>query len=187
MSPLEVIAVLLSILYILFISHERMLAWVFGLGGAVLYVFIFFAAGLYASAGLSILFAFFMLYGLLTWFQNKRAKTALRRLQFGELCLCLGLGIVFSCLIHLVCTRVFDPEFIVFDSVIAGFSCVAQFLVAKKYIDSWRFWIGINIIATCLYAVTGLYITSGLYFVYLCLAVYGLREWTRQMAEQEAV
>lgn len=180
---LEAFAVILSLAYIICVSRGYFIAWWFGLGGALLYVGVFYKAGLFASAGLSVVFAAFMVYGLINWYGQK-GHGPVRKLTRMRLASAVMAGAMASGLIHWGCVQFLDPNFVVFDSCIAGFSCIAQFLVAKKYLDCWYFWIAINLVAVGLYTLTGLYMSGILYSIYLVLAFYGIYSWRCLMAQK---
>jgi nicotinamide mononucleotide transporter len=63
------------------------------------------------------------------------------------------------------------------DGFILVASLVAQWLTARKYLESWWLWILIDLVAIPLYASRGLYFFAGLYVVFLVLCFQGLREW----------
>jgi nicotinamide mononucleotide transporter len=58
-----------------------------------------------------------------------------------------------------------------------------MWLMAKKKVESWYWWIATNIASIPLYFVKGLVFTSVYYLVLLVLAVFGLMEW-KQRARQ---
>jgi nicotinamide mononucleotide transporter len=58
-------------------------------------------------------------------------------------------------------------------------SFVAQFLLARKLVESWMLWIVVDVISIGVYAARGLYVTTGLYVVFLGLACLGLVAWLR--------
>ena len=72
------------------------------------------------------------------------------------------------------------------DAATTAFSLVAQWLLARKRLESWAFWIGVDVLAIGVYAAKGLYITCGLYAVFLGLAVAGLATWRRVAVPPEA-
>ena len=75
------------------------------------------------------------------------------------------------------------------DGAIAVMSVAAQLLMARRMVDNWVLWIIVDLIAVPLFASRGLYVTAGLYALFLAMAVAGLREWTRaaRTGVQEAI
>jgi nicotinamide mononucleotide transporter len=65
------------------------------------------------------------------------------------------------------------------DAFILVFSVLAQWLQARKRLESWLGWIAVNVIAVGVYASRGLLLFAGLYAVFLVLAVVGYRAWRR--------
>jgi len=60
-----------------------------------------------------------------------------------------------------------------------GLSLVAQWLMARKRLENWHFWIAVDIVAIGVYLYKGLYLTSGLYAIFLVLCILGIRNWLR--------
>ena len=65
------------------------------------------------------------------------------------------------------------------DSFTAVGSIVAQFLLAKKYIENWILWIIVDIVAIAIYVQLGLYYTAFLFLVYIGLCIFGWISWTK--------
>jgi nicotinamide mononucleotide transporter len=55
--------------------------------------------------------------------------------------------------------------------------------MARRFVENWHFWIIVNLISIPLYAMKELYLTAGLYGLFLVLAVAGLIAWRK--AEQK--
>jgi len=69
------------------------------------------------------------------------------------------------------------------DSFTTVLSLVAQYLLNRKYIENWYFWIVADIIYIYLYIVRDLKLTAVLYFVFLCMCVAGFVHWRRLRQE----
>jgi nicotinamide mononucleotide transporter len=65
------------------------------------------------------------------------------------------------------------------DAFIAVMSLIAQWLMARKKMESWHFWIAVDLVAIVVYLYKDLFITTGLYSVFLLLAVMGYFQWKR--------
>jgi nicotinamide mononucleotide transporter len=87
----------------------------------------------------------------------------------------LGLGVWFSTLPNATVPY--------FDAFTTSFSVVAQFHLAKRWVENWIFWFVIDVVCVGIYYYKGLYFTTGLYAVFLVLAVLGYFEWKKQMKE----
>jgi nicotinamide mononucleotide transporter len=67
------------------------------------------------------------------------------------------------------------------DAFIISTSLIAQWLMAQKKIENWIFWIAVDIVAIGVYFLKGLYVTTGLYFVFLLLCILGFSEWRKSL------
>ncbi len=72
------------------------------------------------------------------------------------------------------------------DAFIAAFSVAAQVLQARKKLENWPLWIGVNAVAIASYWNADLAYTAFLYAVYLGLAVAGWRSWQQAMPGRNA-
>jgi len=65
------------------------------------------------------------------------------------------------------------------DAWTTWMSVFAQVLMIRKYWQAWLLWIIMDIGAIYIYFAKGLFMTSGLYAVFLVLASVGLYRWYR--------
>ncbi len=68
------------------------------------------------------------------------------------------------------------------DGAVAMLSITAQWLLARRRVESWYLWILVDLIAVPLFAWRGLYATSAVYVVLLGLSIDGLLQWRRAAA-----
>jgi len=62
-------------------------------------------------------------------------------------------------------------------------SLVAQWLLVRKRLESWLFWIVVDVVSIAMYAMKGLFLTSGLYAVFLVMAAAGFLAWRKGMQQ----
>jgi nicotinamide mononucleotide transporter len=82
--------------------------------------------------------------------------------------------------------RFFNAALPYWDAAIAVLSLIAQYLLARKVLENWMIWIAVDILALGVYTAKGLYLTTGLYGVYLVLATFGLIAWLKSLHKQKA-
>lgn len=70
------------------------------------------------------------------------------------------------------------------DALTTVASLIAQWLMIKKKVESWYFWIVVDIVAIGVCAYKSLLLTSGLYMVFLVMATAGLVTWHNDFAAQ---
>ena len=181
MSVLESIAVLLGIANILLIIRRSVWNFPVAIAMVALYFVIFRDAKLFSDAGLQIFFAAVNLYGWWSWHRNKadsgeivvRPLTRLGYAEWivGSLAMIGAWGFFMG---HYTST-----SYAYWDAAVAMLSISAQILMARRYVENWHFWIVVNLISIPLYIMKELYLTAGLYAVFLVLAIVGLIAWRK--------
>jgi nicotinamide riboside transporter PnuC len=64
---------------------------------------------------------------------------------------------------------------------------VGQFLLGRKFIENWAVWVLVNGVSVALFAYKGLWLTAGLYLVFIVLSVVGWRAWQRRLVARIAM
>jgi nicotinamide mononucleotide transporter len=184
MSPLEWFAAALGLVAVWLTVRERVAAWPIGAVMVALYVYIFASARLYADAGLQGIYFVLQFYGWYQWVRGGAAHSALRvsRATTTVLAVCLALGTTGTATLGWLLARHTDQALPYWDSGIAAFSLVAQWMLARKLIENWVFWLVIDVVAVGVYASRGLVATTVLYAVYIGLAVAGYRAWASHLS-----
>jgi nicotinamide mononucleotide transporter len=199
MTYVEIVAALFGALSVYFYIVRNHWSWPVGLVQVVLYIGVFEQAKLYADMLLHIVYAGLQLYGWWAWYQSsKRQATSPVGSSLGqddslEICV-LGMKGNFACIVvslamttvySLLLGRYTDASSPLPDSCIAAFSLTAQMLLAWRYVDNWRYWIFVDLVAIGLFAFKELYITSILYALFLVMAIVGDRAWRSILLEQK--
>ncbi len=181
MSAIEIIAVILGIANIILIIRRSVWNFPVAIAMVALYFVIFREAKLYSDAGLQVFFAVVNLYGWWSWRRNKAdaGEVIVRRLP----ALAYGLWIVGS--IAAIWAwgsfmgRFTQTSYPHWDASVAMLSVAAQILMTRRFVENWHYWIIVNLISIPLYVIKELYLTAGLYGVFLVLAIAGLIEWRK--------
>ena len=69
------------------------------------------------------------------------------------------------------------------DALVAWVSVLATWLVARKVLENWLYWIAIDAIAALLYWSQGFHATAVLFIVYVVIAVRGYLAWRADLAQ----
>ncbi|MCR2826627.1 nicotinamide mononucleotide transporter family protein, partial [Microbacterium sp. zg.Y909] len=72
------------------------------------------------------------------------------------------------------------------DAATTSASLVAQYMLNRKWIESWYVWIGVDIAFVALSIATGLWIVAALYALFIVLCVFSLRAWRRVQRAADA-
>src|SRR5262249_12409878 len=184
MSPTELIAVVLGLICVWLTIRQHIACWPTGLAQVCLYIFIFYQAKLYSDMLLQVVFVFLQIYGWYAWLhggprQSELKVTRVPPWQIGAwLATCvLGTAALGSAMHHYT-----DASFPYVDAFATVASLIAQWLLGRKRLESWLIWIVVDVTSIGLYVAKELYLTTGLYVVFLVLAALGLREWKKTVA-----
>jgi nicotinamide mononucleotide transporter len=73
-------------------------------------------------------------------------------------------------------------DFAYLDATTTCFSVISTYLVAKKILENWLYWVVIDAASIYLYISKGYYPTSVLFMLYTLMAVWGYRQWKRTLS-----
>ncbi|MFN3856702.1 MAG: nicotinamide riboside transporter PnuC [Caulobacter sp.] len=185
MTPLELAAAAFSALSVLFTVRRSLWLWPAGIVGTALYLVVFLQARLYGSVALQVFFLAIQLYGWWWWLRgDKGGEPAIRRLSgraMNRLLIVASLAIV---AVAVALEKYTDAQAPRVDTAIMVLSICAQWLLSRKLLQNWWFWLGVDVLAVGHYGLQGLYVTAGLYALFLVMAGWGLWEWRRAFKAQ---
>lgn len=188
MSTIEIFATIFGLASVYFTVKENIWCWPTGLIMVILYIFIFFDARLYSDMGLQIIYVFLQIYGWYNWVYGgeKKDNLSVIRLKQKQIIMWLAVIILGTAGLGYVMNTYTNASFPYPDSFITVTSLVAQWFLAKKILESWVLWIIVDVIAIAVYMLKDLRLTSGLYVIFLILAITGLRQWHKSHKAQKA-
>ena len=70
------------------------------------------------------------------------------------------------------------------DPAITSFSILATWLIARKYLENWIYFIMIGAVSIFLFASRGMYLLAFLFVIYTFLATYGYFKWKKIWKKQ---
>ena len=77
--------------------------------------------------------------------------------------------------------RFTDASLTYADSALTIASLIAQWMMARKYLENWIIWIVADACYVVMYFYKDLHLTAVLYFVFLLLAIMGYVQWKRDL------
>ena len=177
---LEIVAVIFGVLYTVLMAQNKISCWIFGILGSLLSVYLFVEyAKLYAEAVLYVFYVFAGIYGWIEWEKQKTVDVVYQQKMSTHIKLILS-GTVISLLLYFGLTYFFKAaEKPLIDSFTTVFSFIATYLMAKKWIENWYYWLVIDAVSTYLYYTRELEIYALLMLVYTVLVVYGYWQWKK--------
>ncbi len=190
---LEYIAVFAGIASVWFSRKENILVYPVGLINTIIYVWLSAKGQLVGEASVNFYYTVMSIYGWILWAKKDGAKHPLVHISFSDkkwwgyqllFFSAFYAGIYFS-LTYL--KKDFAPGAIPWaDAFASATAFTGMWLMTKKKVESWYWWIATNIASIPLYFVKHYVFTSVYYFVLLIMAIWGLLEWIkRAKAEKE--
>lgn len=159
---------------------ENIWNWPIGIANSVFFLILFYRVGLYADSGLQIVYIILGFLGWYWWLYGGKDKTELKvensDRKTNIILFILAVVSTFALTIYLRSISDVAPFW---DALTTVLSLVAQYLLTKKYIENWYVWITVDVIYVFLYAYKGLYLTGVLYFIFLCMCIRGVIEWSQ--------
>jgi nicotinamide mononucleotide transporter len=177
---LEIVAVIFGVFYTVLMAKNKISCWIFGIIGSLLSIYLFIIyAKLYAEALLSVFYVFAGIYGWIMWKKQEVIEEVYQRKIITHIKL-IAIGTSLSFLMYYGLIYFFkEAQKPLIDSFTTIFSFIATYLMAKKWIENWFYWIVIDGVSVYLYYTRGLEIYALLMFAYTIIVVYGYFEWKK--------
>jgi nicotinamide mononucleotide transporter len=187
-GPLEFIAVFAGIASVWFSRKENIWVYPVGLINTVIYIYLSVKGHLLGEASVNFYYTVMSIYGWILWSRkDKQKKEALLHITYSSarnwmeqwIFFIVFYAFIFGALTWL--KKAFAPEAIPWaDAFASATAYTGMWLMAKKKVESWIWWIATNIASIPLYFIKGYVFTSVQFLVLLVLAVAGLIEWKRK-------
>jgi len=184
---LEYIAVFAGIASVWYSRVENILVYPVGLINTIIYVWLSLKGQLFGEASVNLYYTVMSIYGWMLWTKKDKeqhiivhVKFSDRRWWFYQLAFFATFYLaIFISLTYL--KRSFAPGAIPWaDAFASATAFTGMWLMTKKKVESWYWWIVTNIASIPLYFVKHYVFTSVYYFVLLIMAVWGLMEWRKR-------
>lgn len=143
---------------------------------------VFFAQGrLFADAGLQIVFIVLGVHGWLAWLRGRTGEVIpVRRVPLGELtalaCLFPAVWLGLTALLEAV-----GGAAPLLDAFVTTLSLAAQWLLNRRFVETWLGWMVVDQVAVALFWSREMYLTAGLYAVFLGMCIAGLIAWRAEL------
>lgn len=178
---LEYFGAFSGLLYLFLEIRQHRAMWIVGILTSLFYIFVFFFSKIYADMGLNVYYVAISIYGFRQWTQGTKQeeilyRTLTPRLFAGVL---LAIAALFA-LLYNILYRLTDSPIPVGDAFTTAVGIVATWMVARRIIEHWIFWIVANGVSVWLYYQRGLYPTLFLYTCYTILAAVGWYAWKKK-------
>ena len=167
--------------------RESVWNWWVGIVNNLVYVIVFFEQRLFGDASLQVFFIAISAYGIVRWLTGgeRGGAAPVRRIAAAEAGVLLVLLVAATFGMERYFARINDAAPLLDAFTTAG-SIIAQYMLARKYLENWLLWIAVDVVSIGLYAWKGLALTSLLYALFLAMCVVGFVQWRRAPAPAAA-
>ena len=181
----ELIAVIFGLAYVVLAIRIHHWCWYMTLCSGALFLWLFWSVELYLMSLLQTFFMVIAIYGLFKWDPNsKELEKRITKIKLKKHLYILSLIVLFSTIIGWFLSRFTDDALPYLDTVTTVASLVTSWMVAKKILENWLYWIVIDAISIYIYIERGLYLTALLFTIYLIMAALGYHQWKRSYRQQ---
>lgn len=184
---LELVATITLIINVYLLAKQDIRNYYFGAVGVLIYGWIFWEYKLYSDMLLQWLYYLPLQAVGYYWWSEKGPDNGSMKIvslsnpdrviwAFTILTMTFGLG-------YFMATFT-DAALPYWDAFTTVMSLIAQFFLIKKIWENWVLWIIMDVVAIFVYYAKDLYVTSGLYVLFLGLATFGLVKWLQDFKDQ---
>ena len=185
-SIIEWLAVISSIIYVVLAAKRLILCWLFAFIGSCLFVYLCYVGDLYIESILQLFYVVMAVVGWVSWNKEKLDNSKIKKWGVNNHLL----NIVLSGIVAFILGFIFDnytnqanPNI---DAFTTCYSLSATFMVTRKVLGNWIYWIVIDLVSIYLYAQRDYNLTAVQYGIFTILAVYGFIGWRNEYKMQRA-
>lgn len=183
----EYVAVFAGIASVYFSRLENIWVYPTGLINTIIYIWLSVKGHLFGEASVNLYYTIMSIYGWILWTKKNDQKQHVVNIEFSNMkqwMQQLLFFAVFYVAIFFILTylkQTFAPGAIPWaDAFASATAYTGMWLMAKKKVESWYWWIATNVASIPLYFVKGYVFTSVYYLVLLVMAFFGLVEWMKR-------
>lgn len=186
MSPLEIFAVIISVIGVVLTIRRHMWCWGVNLISYIIYGYLFYEYKLYGETILQVVFVFLGMYGFYHWSKTKKQDDEIRiePISMTRVMMHIAITILGGLIFGLSLYYFTDAALPILDAQLAAFSLLGTYWTSRKHIATWVLWVFVDIIYTGMFFYKELYLTAVLYAAFVGLAAWGWYQWSQVKQKQ---
>jgi len=189
-SASQWIALLTGLAYVILAAYEKPLCWPFGIiSCSVIAADDFAVFRLYADGVLQVFYVALGFLGLYYWIFRNKPGTFLRTTSWSlhKHVMPVLVSVVISIPLSMVLRHLTDAAYSYLDTLTTVLSLWATWLLVRKVLENWLYWIAIDAIYIGLFWFRGGGLIAILYAIYFLVAIWGYLQWRKGMNRPEPV
>jgi len=173
----------LAIVYILLAIRQNIWCWPAAFFSTLIYSILFFDVSLLMDSALNVYYLIMAIYGWYSWkYGGKLQEKELEVTSYGlskNIKIILILTVI-SFAFGYVMANYTSADFAYVDSFTTVFAVFTTYMLAKKVLENWIYWIVIDAISIYIYIEKGLNLTAILFVIYTVLAFVAYKKWKEE-------
>ncbi len=190
MTSWEMFAVFLSVTYILLAIKQNLWCWVAAFFSTLIYSVLFFDASLLMDSALNIFYLIMAIYGWYSWKYGNGINYH-ENLEISSFGLIKNIKIIAvltltSFVLGFYMANYTSADFAYLDTFTTVFAIFATYMLTKKVLENWLYWVVIDAISIYIYINKGFYLTAVLFVIYTILAYIAYKQWKKEYLSFES-
>lgn len=182
----EAVAVLLAVAYLILAMRGSLWCWPAAFFSTAIYTLLFWQVSLLMESVLNIYYMYMAVYGFWQWKRGKQ-QSGIEVVSWSinrHLSIIIVTAVV-SLVVGYLMSNYTQASFAYLDAATTCFAVITTYLVAKKVVENWLYWVVIDFVSIYLYLHKGLMLTTLLFVFYVGLAISGYFLWRAQLQKQQ--
>ena len=184
-SIIEWLAVISSIIYVILAAKRLIVCWLFAFIGSALFVYLCYIGNLYIESVLQLFYVAMALIGWITWKNSNSDNSPIKIWRLNKHLINILLSGVLAVIIGYIFDKYTMQANPYVDAFTTCYSLSATYMVTRKIIGNWIYWIVIDLVSIYLYAQRDYYLTAVQYGLFTLLAMYGYMVWRKEYKLQK--
>ena len=178
----EAIAVLLGFLYLALAIRENGWCWHAAFWSTAISIYLFWDVNLLMESALNVYYLLMAVYG---WYQWRFGGTehqplAIQHWPLTKHLIAICSVLVLSAISGYYLSRHTQAAWPYLDSFTTWGAVLTTYLVARKVLENWLYWLVIDGLSIYLYCDRGLFLYALLFAIYLVMVIFGYIRWRQE-------
>ncbi len=184
MTSWEMLAVFLSVIYLILAIKQNLWCWVAAFFSTLIYSILFFDASLLMDSALNIFYLVMAVYGWYSWKYSNGIKNH-ENLEINTYGLIKNIKIIIFLTILTFALGFYmenytTADYAYLDTFTTVFAVFATYMLTKKVLENWLYWVVIDTVSIYIYINKGFYLTAVLFTFYTILALIAYKQWKKE-------
>jgi len=185
-SLIEWLAVVSTIMYVILVAKRLIICWLFAFVGSALFAYLCYEGNLYIESILQLFYVIMAVVGWLSWKKSELKDNTIVKWKMNSHLLNVAISGVLAFILGYLFENYSNQANPYIDAFTTLYSLSATYMVTKKILGNWIYWIIIDLVSIYLYAQRDYNLTAVQYGLFTILAVFGFFAWRKEYKTQKA-